>query len=566
MHLKRRATVLASALAATAMLASAAMAASMPVEHGNGAPAQTFSAAENESPAVPPPPPLQALDFTPFEEALRALEPERLAELDTLVIEATITELQAAMQAGELSSVELATYYLARIRRFDVDGSRSMLELNPAALAVAADLDAERAAGTVRGPLHGIPISLKGNIATGDGMHNTAGAAAMAESQSDEDATVAALLRDAGALILGKANMSEWAYWMHSGPSGYTALGGQVVNPYGPEWDPLGSSTGSAVGTSANLVAASIGTETLGSIIAPSAVNGVVGMYPSRGLVSRSRVIPVTDQTDTPGPIARNVRDTALLLTAIVGQDPQDSVTSAAAELAGTDFTSFLDANVLEGIRVGVFTRLAEPLDGFSEADTYELFGMTAAINGLEAAGAEVVPIWSAAPDNTAAFISVGNNGLRLGLADYIATVDPDGPISSIADVVAFNEQDPGVYAPFGQQRLIDAAASDLTPEDYEALGSRLRGEARTYIDELLTSNDVDVIASSGNAFSGAYAVAGYPAVTVPAGRSETQGAIGLTFSGPHLSDGELLGYAYAFEQATGLRVVPEAGAASTSK
>jgi amidase len=381
MHLKRTTSTWVSTLAAALMLASTATAANAAVDDVADRSSQVLSAAESES--GPAPAPLQPLDFGPFEAALGALEPGRVVEIDALVLEASIPTLQAAMAAGELSSVELATYYLTRMQALDVDGLRSMLELNPDALQIAADLDAERAGGKVRGPLHGIPISLKGNIATGDSMHNTAGAAAMAESQSDEDATVAARLRDAGALILGKANMSEWAYWMHTGPSGYTALGGQVVNPYGSEWDPLGSSTGSAVGTSANFVAASIGTETLGSIIAPSAVNGVVGMYPSRGLVSRSRVIPVTDQTDTPGPIARNVTDAAILLTAMVGEDPGDPVTSTAAELAGTDFTSFLDAGALQGIRVGIYTRLAEPLDGFSETDIYELFGMTAAIDGL---------------------------------------------------------------------------------------------------------------------------------------------------------------------------------------
>ena len=193
-----------------------------------------------------------------------------------------------------------------------MDGLHSMVELNPDALVIAAQLDAERASGVVRGPLHGIPVSLKDNIGTGDAMHNTAGTAALEQARSDRDAHVAAALREAGAVIIGKANLSEWAYWMHTGPSGYSALGGQSVSPYGRSIDPSGSSTGSAVGTSANLVAASIGTETLGSLISPAAVNGVVAIYPSRGRVSRDRIIPVTDQTDTAGPVARTVRDAAI--------------------------------------------------------------------------------------------------------------------------------------------------------------------------------------------------------------------------------------------------------------
>ena len=272
---------------------------------------------------------MRELDFGPFATALEILSEERVAVLDELFIEATFTELQAAMEAGDLTAVELTTYYLARIRDIDVDGLRSMLELNPDALMIAAQLDAERASGDVRGPLHGIPISLKDNIGTGGAMHTTAGAAALAQPRSDRDSHVAAALREAGAVIIGKANMSEWAYWMHSGPSGYSALGGQVVSPYDRSIDPSGSSTGSAVSTSANLVAASIGTETLGSLISPVSVNGVVAIYPSRGRVSRDRVIPLTYQFDTAGPIARTVMDAAKLLTVIAGLGACDAEKSA---------------------------------------------------------------------------------------------------------------------------------------------------------------------------------------------------------------------------------------------
>jgi len=377
-----------------------------------------FGAAAQEP--EPAPPPLRALDFAPFEVALSELDADRVGQLDAIVPEATFDELQSAMAAGELTSLELTTYYLSRIRDIDVGGLQTMLELNPDALSIAADLDAERAAGTVRGPLHGIPISIKDNIGTGDQLHNTAGAAALADVRSDRDSFVAAALREAGAVILGKANMSEWAYWMHLGPSGYTALGGQVLNPYDPTLDPLGSSTGSAVGTSANLVAASIGTETLGSLIAPASVNGVVGMYPSRGLVSRDRVIPITDQTDTPGPIARTVTDAAILLTAMAGVDAEDDTTNEAAELAGTDFTKLLDAQALQGVRVGLFTSAAEPYENMTNEEFFDLIGMSPAIAGLEAAGAEVVPIWDAGVDNSELFVVLGNNGLRLGFADYI--------------------------------------------------------------------------------------------------------------------------------------------------
>jgi len=509
----------------------------------------------------PAPPPLRALDFAPFEAALAELDGDRVGELDVIVPEATFDELQSAMAAGDLTSLELTTYYLSRIGAIDVDGLQAMLELNPDALTIAADLDAERAAGTVRGPLHGIPVSIKDNIGSGGQMHNTAGAAALAEVRPDQDSFVAAALREAGAVIIGKANMSEWAYWMHTGPSGYTALGGQVVSPYDPAFDPLGSSTGSAVGTSANLVAASIGSETLGSLVAPAAANGVVGMYPSRGLVSCDRVIPVTDQTDTPGPIARTVTDAAILLTAIAGVDTQDETTSEAAALAGTDFTDLLDTRALKGKRVGIFTAAAEPLEGMTNEDFFDTIGVGPAIDGLEAAGAEVVPIWDAGLDNLTAFVALGNNGLRMGFADYIAAVDPGGSISSIADVVAFNAQDPGRYAFYGQERLEAAVASDGTREQYEELGTQLRDEARGHIADLLEQNDIDVIAAPANRFSGVYAVAGYPSVTVPAGLRPTGEAIGLTFTGSYLEDAQVLAYAYAFEQASMLREVPPVGA-----
>ena len=515
-----------------------------------------------QSTATDAPPPLQALDFGPFEADLAALTDQRRDELDVLVIEATIRELQSAMESGTLTSLELTSYYLDRIRRHDVDGLRSMLELNPEALAIAADLDAERAAGNVRGPLHGIPVSLKGNIGTADLMHTSAGAVALAENISDRDAGVATRLRDAGAVLIGKANLSEWAGWIYPAleTAGFSALGGFPVNPFDPALPVLGSSSGSAVGTSANLVAASVGTETAGSLIAPASANGVVGMHPSLGLVSRDRVIPLTSQTDTPGPVARSVADAATMLTAIAGVDEQDPATEDAAALDGVDFTSYLDTSALEGVRVGVALPFDDPgSDLLAEelSDFYEIIGAGPAVAGLEAAGAEVVPVFGGAFSQER-FRELIDNGLRLEFAEYIGEVDPDGPITSIADVVAFNAEDLDVRAPFGQGFLPDAAATALTPEEYDALGDELRAEARAYIDGLLVDADVDILASRANLFSNAYAVAGYPAITVPDG--PLSDFSGLTLIGPYLSDDELIGYAFAFEQATKVRTSPPQG------
>ena len=549
------------------------------VEHGNTIAGRTravvlsiliiaaLTAAQQE--VAPAPPPLRALDFGPFETALEALTEERVAALDELVIEATFAELQAAMAAGDLTAVELTTYYLSRIREIDVDGLHSMVELNPDALVIAAQLDAERASGAVRGPLHGIPVSLKDNIGTGDAMHNTAGTAALEQARSDRDAHVAAALREAGAVIIGKANLSEWAYWMHTGPSGYSALGGQAVSPYGRSIDPLGSSTGSAVGTSANLVAASIGTETLGSLISPAAVNGVVAIYPSRGRVSRDRIIPVTDQTDTAGPVARTVRDTAMLLTVIAGQDPNDPTT--VAEISPTDYAAELAPDALSGKRIGFFTKIDAPIEGPTSAVEFlDLLGLGQIRAALDQAGAEVVLIWDEGPSmiKDEEFVALANNGLRIGFAEYVAATGLTGSITTIADVVAFNDQDPEAFAFHGQPRLVEAAASTLSREEYESMGARMRERARSYIDGLFAEYELDAIAAIDNTFSMAYATAGYPAITVPAGLAANGmpyaadgNPFGLTFTGRLFADAEIIGYAYAFEQASLLREVPNPAA-----
>ena len=258
-------------------------------------------------------------DFTPFQEALDGFSHEQAAEMERLLSGKTILEIQEMMEAEKTTATELTTYYLARIQQYDVDMLNSVMELNPEALEIAAQLDGERAVGKTRGTMHGIPVLLKANIATGDQMKTTAGAVALQDWQPARDAFLVQQLRDAGAIILGKANLSEWANYIDpNNPNGFTALGGQTRNPYGP-FDPLGSSTGSAVSVAANLTTVSIGTETQGSIIAPSTVNGVAGLKTSRGLVSRDHIIPLVDWMDVPGPIGRNVTDVAVLLTAMTG-------------------------------------------------------------------------------------------------------------------------------------------------------------------------------------------------------------------------------------------------------
>ncbi|HMQ54606.1 MAG TPA: amidase family protein, partial [Anaerolineae bacterium] len=291
----------------------------------------------------------RARDLSAFETALADFTPERAAALDALLTGKTIPELQSLLDSGDLTSAELVTYYVDRIRRYDLDKLNSVMELNPEALDIARKLDAERAAGTLRGPMHGIPVLLKDNIATGDRTHTTAGAAALQDWVADRDAFLVQQIRAAGGLILGKANLSEWANFMDPCmPSGFSVVGGQTRHPYGP-FDPRGSSSGSAVSVAANLTTVSVGSETSGSLIQPARVNGAVALRPSQGLISRDYVVPLGPDLDTPGPMGRSLTDVAILLNAMTGVDPRDPKTGDAAALAGTDFTRFLNLDRARG-------------------------------------------------------------------------------------------------------------------------------------------------------------------------------------------------------------------------
>lgn len=495
---------------------------------------------------------IRPLDFSPFEAALDDFEANRLSTVHDIAFEASIQDLQRAYENDGLTAVELTLYYLSRIRQYDAGQLRSVLELNPEALDIAQMLDNERANGTVRGPLHGIPVLIKDNIGTGDMMHTTAGAVAMMDAQSDRDAFLVTKLRDAGAIILGKANLSEWANFISSRlPNGFSALGGQVINPYGESFDPFGSSTGSAVSVSANFVTVAVGTETMGSIISPAVANSVVGMYPSIGLISRDRIIPISEFMDTAGPIARNVSDLAVLLTAMAGPDEADPRTADSAELHGTDFTTFLDENALQGKRVVVLMQR-----GINAEEFVRLFLTEEVETAFINAGAELV--FASAPPFESDILPVFFYGMQTGVDAYLA--ETSAPIATVADIVALNEENEDLYIPYGQDLLRRVANNSRTFDEIAEIAGQNRTVSGEALLGLLSDNDADVIVALGFEIAGVYAPAGFPAITVPGGYRSNGEPFGITFVGDYLRDGELIGYAYAFEQASHIRQPPPIG------
>lgn len=486
----------------------------------------------------------QPLDFAPFEQALTALSPERVRELDALLLNATALDMQGMMEAGTLTSEALTLYYLDRIRRYD-GTYNTVLELNPEALQLARALDVERAAGDPRGPLHGVPILLKDNIGTGDEMHNTAGAAAMAGARAGRDSFIAAQLREAGAVFLGKNNLSEWANFMTSDSvNGFSALGGPTRNAHG-RYDVSGSSSGTASAVALRFAAAGVGSETVGSVIAPGSRNSVAGLRPTLGLISGDLIIPITHKLDSAGPIARTVTDLAVLLGPLSALDAADPFSPRAGGLRGQDFTGSLDAAALRGKRAGLVSLGSE---------TSEELEMAASL--LRNAGAEVVD----APVNPADLegldaLPVLAYGLREDVNAYLA--ETDAPVASLEAIIAFNAADLEARAPYGQDYLEMAQASRMTAGEYDAAAEELRATTAALIRRLMTETGADVLVGIGNSVSMLYAPAGAPALTVPAGASNDGQPFGVTFFAMPGSDPALIGYGYAFEQANDARLEP---------
>lgn len=489
-------------------------------------------------------------------------------ELDEL----SLTDLKASMASGDRTARSVTVAYLLRVEQLDRQGPtlRSVIETNPDAIEIAEALDRERAEGRVRSPLHGVPMLLKDNIDTADRMTTTAGSLALRGSIPSEDSTIARRLREAGAVFLGKANLSEWAnFRSNRSSSGWSARGGQCRNPYVLDRSPCGSSSGSAVAVSANLVAAAIGTETDGSIVCPSSANGIVGIKTTVGLVSRAGIIPISATQDTAGPMARTVRDAALVLGVIAGVDPRDPATAASEPRRVNDYTSFLDENGLNGARVGV----QRSAFGFNDAVDRL---MTAAITLMQDRGATIVDPIDLHPSAAMrrAEMEVMAYEFKAGLNAYLSKL-PDAEIGSLAELIAFNEEHATDEMPyFGQERLIEAQRrgplSDARyREAYDAARRLARDEG---IDKAMDADSLDAIIAptggpawvidlvNGDHFGGGSsslaAVAGYPNITIPAGFVHGL-PVGLSFFGRAWSEPTLIRIAYAFEQASMHRQVP---------
>jgi len=490
---------------------------------------------------------------------------------DFALKEATIDILQQKIKSKEYTSHAITQLYLTRINEIDKNGPKlnSVIELNPNALDMANELDKERDAGKIRGPLHGIPVLIKDNINTKDKVATTAGSLAIADNYATKDAFIINQLREAGAVILGKANLSEWANFRSTrAASAWSSKGGLTKCPYILDRNPSGSSAGSGVAVAANLCAIAIGTETDGSIVSPASVNGVVGIKPTVGLWSRSGIIPISKTQDTAGPIARTVKDAAILLGILAGVDPEDSYTLGCKGNAETDYTKFLDANGLQGKRLGIEKTA---LTGNPDMEIL----LNDAIAVLKSKGATIVEIelQKELKDVSPSEFNVLLYEFKDGLDKYLSTAN--SKTKSLADVIAFNKNNAAKAMPFFKQEILEQAQAkgDLNSKEYTDAVKKTTG-TRQIIDNILQQNKLDAIIGPTNGFAcctdlvnGDYdngfgfstpaAMAGYPHITVPIGAAHHL-PMGLSFFSTAYKESEIIKLAYAYEQASKKRVLPE--------
>ena len=485
--------------------------------------------------------------------------------------EITIAELQQKMQSGVYTSQSITSLYLKRIVAIDKSGPaiNSVIELNPDALSIAIAMDKERKAGKLRGPLHGIPVLIKDNINTGDKMMTTAGALALVGNIASKDAFIIQQLRAAGAVLLGKTNLSEWANFRSTrSTSGWSSRGGQTKNPVMLNRNPCGSSSGSGAAVAANLCAVAIGTETDGSVIAPSSFCGIVGIKPTVGLLSRSGIIPISATQDTAGPMARTVRDAAILLGALTGVDTADAVTKESDGKAKKDYTSFLDSNSLRGKRIGIEKSFLEGHEG-----VVALYQEAIAL--LQSKGAEIIEVelQKACRGTGKGESDVLKFEFKDGVNKYLAAAN--AKVKTLADVIAYNKQNEAKAMPYFKQETLEECEKKegLESEVYKA-ALQLSTSTRKIIDDMISSNRLDAICGTsiglpccidlitGDYDTGFYfcqpaARAGYPHITVPMGKVHEL-PVGLSFVAGAYKEPELLFLAYAYEQATKKREAPK--------
>ncbi|MEP7147614.1 MAG: amidase [Acidobacteriota bacterium] len=471
------------------------------------------------------------------------------------LVEITIPQLQARMKSGKLTARRLAEMYLERIKQIDTK-THAVLEINPDALAIADRLDKERKRGKIRSQLHGIPILIKDNIDTADKMMTTAGSLALVGAPTPkQDAYVVERLRKAGAVIIGKTNLSEWANFRgNKSISGWSGRGGQTNNPYYLDQNPCGSSAGSGVAVSANLAAASVGTETNGSIICPAVTNGVVGIKPTLGLVSRSGIIPIAHTQDTAGPMARTVTDAAIMLGAMIGHDQRDSLSVAARKNSSKGYTKFLDANGLKGARLGLVMQYTTRPE---IKEFYKPF-----VDALRSAGAILVDV-TFTPDYSK-FADDRTNVLKYefkrDLNKYLAA--RGAKYKTLEELIKFNEDNKDrELTKFGQELFIDSQKKDESSDGPEYIDAFLRINVATRddgIDAVVAKDKLDALVgpTTGTSWSIA-AVAGYPYITVPVGLRGNS-AMGMSFFGKAFTEPQIIKFAYAFEQKTKARVTPQ--------
>ena len=485
--------------------------------------------------------------------------------------EVTIDELQQKMQSGKTTAVAITKMYLNRIASIDKAGPKlnAVIEINKQALTIAASLDKERKAGKIRGPLHGIPVLVKDNINTGDGMMTTAGAAAMQGNMAAADAFIIEKLRAAGAVLLGKTNLSEWANFRSSrSTSGWSSRGGQTKCPYITDRNPSGSSAGSGAAAAANLCTIAIGTETDGSIVSPASVNGLVGIKPTVGLWSRSGIIPISATQDTAGPMARTVRDAAILLGALTGVDTKDSVTKGSEGKQEKDYTKFLDTGGLKGKRIGIEKT---HLKGNEEIVSL----LKKAMELMVKQGALIVEIdlMKSIGELSGAEFTVLQYEFKDGVNKYLAAAN--GKMKSLQDVIDFNLKNESRAMPFFKQETLisSQAKGNLDSKEYtDALAKSL--SSRTIITNLMKENKLDALAGvtnglaccidlingdydTGFSLSSPAAMAGFPHITVPMGFVHSL-PVGISFFSDAYSEASLLGIAYAYEQASKKRKKPD--------